>query len=177
LFHKNIIRYSGRPFYSVDEMNASLLSAAQAVVGPNDWLFFLGDLSFGSMAQTQEWLGQLPGKLVTLLGNHDVDRQEKLHGWRSLGFKAVADVQAWELPTPWEMADGLRIHTVWFTHYPLANHLVPPGVLNVHGHTHDQNLGGRRLNASVEQMDYRPQEIRGLVERHALLPLKEGSTP
>lgn len=176
LFHKNIIRYSSRPFFSVDQMNESLLRAAEEVVRPGDWLLFLGDLSFGSMDDTADWLAQIDGHKATILGNHDVDRQEKVQRWRSLGFEAVADVQAWDLPEPWEMKDGLRVSSLWLTHYPLDASRIPAGVLNIHGHTHDINLGGRRLNASVEQVQYQPQPLREWVERQSLQPVWTGDT-
>ncbi len=168
LFHANIIRYSKRPFYSAEQMNADLLAAAQAVVGPQDWLLFLGDLSLGPMEEVAQWMEQVPGRKACILGNHDVDRQEKWQAWQTLGFEAVADVQALELPEPWEMADGTRLQALWLTHYPLPTERIPPGVLNVHGHTHDVNLGGRRLNVSVEQVGYRPQELRPWVESQRL---------
>ena len=174
LFHKNIIRYSGRPFFSTEQMNEALLMAAEAVVAPEDWLVFAGDLSFGSMEDTADWLAQLDCRKATLLGNHDVDRQEKTQGWSSLGFEAVADVQAWDLPVAWEMADGRRIRSLWLTHYPLPDERIPAGVLNIHGHTHDKNLGGKRLNVSVEQVDYQPQLLRDWVEAQVLLPPQMG---
>lgn len=170
LFHRNIIRYSGRPFFNLEQMNEELLKTAERLVGKEDWLVFGGDLSFGSMEDTRDWLAQLDCRKATLLGNHDVDRQEKVHGWESLGFEAVADVQAWDLKTPWEMQDGLRVQSLWLTHYPLPASRIPAGVLNVHGHTHTENLGGRRLNASVEQIDYQPQLLKDWVQGQRLAP-------
>ena len=39
--HANIIRYAGRPFQSVDEMNMRLIENWNALVKPQDTGFFL----------------------------------------------------------------------------------------------------------------------------------------
>lgn len=46
--HNNIIRYTGRPFQSVDEMNEKLIENWNALVEPQDIVFFLGDFGLGT---------------------------------------------------------------------------------------------------------------------------------
>lgn len=41
--HANIIGYTGRPFQSVSEMNKKLMANWNALVEPQDTVFFLGD--------------------------------------------------------------------------------------------------------------------------------------
>ena len=43
--HTNVIRFDGRPFKDVDEMNQSLIDNWNSVVGDEDVVFYLGDLS------------------------------------------------------------------------------------------------------------------------------------
>lgn len=52
--HAKVIKYCARPFASVEEMNRELLSRWNAVVGPEDTIFHLGDFAMG---KTSEWPG------------------------------------------------------------------------------------------------------------------------
>ena len=77
LFHKNVIRYSNRPFTDVDGMNATLLENINKSVLPNDDLYILGDLIFGTSAQAQEFLRQVRCKnLFFVFGNHDKEMRK-----------------------------------------------------------------------------------------------------
>ena len=46
------------------------------------------------------------------------------------------------------------------THIPLEE--VPEGTVNLHGHLHQHRLPGRRINVSVEQLEYRPWPLPAL---------------
>lgn len=70
-FHRNIIEYSNRPFDSVEEMNEILIQNWNAIVGNNDWIYTLGDFSFGTIEQNIEIVKYLNGNKVFILGNHD----------------------------------------------------------------------------------------------------------
>ena len=43
--HRNIIKYCKRPFSDVEEMNETLISNWNKVVGKDDFVFHLGDFS------------------------------------------------------------------------------------------------------------------------------------
>ena len=171
LFHTNIIRYSGRPFHNTHHMLDSMLANAQAVVAPEDWLLCLGDLSFGEVDQTRAFLDALDCRKALILGNHDVDRKPKLDGLASLGFEAIADVQDWQAPAGLVDQDGVAIERVWLTHYPLWSPWLSPGIRNVHGHVHQNNVGGRCVNASVEHTGYAPVLLETLLNGHRVQPL------
>jgi len=47
LGHRNIIRYCGRPFASVEQMDAAILANLNKLVGADDVLYFLGDFCLG----------------------------------------------------------------------------------------------------------------------------------
>jgi calcineurin-like phosphoesterase family protein len=51
LGHANIIRYCGRPFVTVDEMDQSILERLNASVKSNDILYFLSDFCMGNRAR------------------------------------------------------------------------------------------------------------------------------
>jgi calcineurin-like phosphoesterase family protein len=47
--HANIIKYCGRPFASVEEMNRELIARWNAVVGPRDTVYHLGDRAWENL--------------------------------------------------------------------------------------------------------------------------------
>lgn len=70
--HKNIIKYSNRPFKDVTEMNEALIANWNAKVGPDDWVFHLGDFCFISERNKQrQIIDRLNGKIFFIHGNHD----------------------------------------------------------------------------------------------------------
>lgn len=69
--HDNIRRFCGRPFDSWWEMNEALIANHNAVVGPNDRVYFVGDFAFMSKSKVVEILKRLNGKKYMILGNHD----------------------------------------------------------------------------------------------------------
>ena len=73
--HTNVIKYDGRPFKDVEEMNESLIENWNHYIDTNDIVFYLGDLSFDrSGKQTQEIVKRLNGKIHYILGNHDDEK-------------------------------------------------------------------------------------------------------
>lgn len=72
IFHKNIIKYSNRPFNDVEHMNTVLVDNINAAVKPDDTLYSLGDLGFAPIGDIIGWLNRINCKNVhLLLGNHD----------------------------------------------------------------------------------------------------------
>lgn len=164
LFHKNIIKYTGRPYIDIEEMNVSMLDAAKKYVDDDCWLIFVGDLSFGNKEATAHWLKECPGRKVLVLGNHDVTNGKRADNLVGNGlFEMAVDCIDLPLTTPLVRNGSDAVQRLWFTHYPLAEAWVPDGVLNVHGHVHETTTHGNRINVSVECMDYKPQVLRKVI--------------
>ena len=72
--HKNIIRYSKRPFKDVEDMNEQLIQRWNDRVSPDDIVFNLGDFAFLKPEQIAKILSRLNGKQYFVMGNHDLDR-------------------------------------------------------------------------------------------------------
>lgn len=70
-FHKNILKYCGRPFSDVEGMNDGLVKNWNSVVLGEDIVFILGDVGLGSRKKIIEFLKQLNGRKVLVIGNHD----------------------------------------------------------------------------------------------------------
>lgn len=72
--HRNIIRYCRRPFHSAGQMNRELIANWNNVVGENETIYFLGDMSYGRRRHPIDyWLGKLNGQVNFIRGNHDTD--------------------------------------------------------------------------------------------------------
>ena len=72
LGHANIIRYCGRPFPTVEEMDQAILERLNASVKANDILYFLGDFCIGNQARILEYRRRIRcKKIFAVPGNHD----------------------------------------------------------------------------------------------------------
>lgn len=66
---RGIIQYCNRPFPNVDVMNEVIIERHNEIVRPDDFVFFLGDLTF--QKNTDELLDRMNGKFTFIRGNHD----------------------------------------------------------------------------------------------------------
>lgn len=73
VFHKNIIKYTNRPFSSVEEMNEHIAKSWD-VIADGDTLYSLGDFAFGKIEKIYGFLERAKSRrfnLIMILGNHD----------------------------------------------------------------------------------------------------------
>jgi calcineurin-like phosphoesterase family protein len=155
--HTNIIRYAGRPFQTVDEMNDRLVKNWNGLVAPEDTIFFLGDFGLGKTDFLTNLCGRLHGHKVCIRGNHD-GTPAKMH---KIGFSLVLE------------SAFLKIghHLVELIHIP--SYPAPPH-FQLHGHVHEKRpntIIDRQLNLCVEVWDYRPVSEKTLI---SLLDSAEG---
>jgi calcineurin-like phosphoesterase family protein len=69
--HANIIRYSSRPYSSVQEMDEALIKNWNDNVKPDDIVWHLGDFAFMPYQSFKKMLWRLNGQINVVLGNHD----------------------------------------------------------------------------------------------------------
>lgn len=69
--HKNIIKYSNRPFESVEEMDEIMIQRWNEKVGQNDDVYHLGDVGLCSSGKLRKILDRLNGKKYLIKGNHE----------------------------------------------------------------------------------------------------------
>lgn len=70
--HANVIRFDGRPFESVDEMDAELIRRWNAKVSRSDLVYVLGDFIWTTKTKdAPSILKQLNGQKILIKGNHD----------------------------------------------------------------------------------------------------------
>jgi len=156
LDHDNIIDYCDRPFSSVKEMNETLVDRWNTTIDPDDDVLYGGDLTIRkSAAALLDWLEELNGEIVFLLGNHDDTVLE--------GLDRVRFVEEYTFERR-----GVPFHAV---HDPADGPSNPKGWL-LHGHHHNNwpdrfpfvDHDTRRVNISVELLDYRPLGTDRLVD-------------
>lgn len=71
-FHTNIIKYTNRPFSSVEEMNMVMIQNWNAVVQPKDTVYQLGDFFLTNKIENIiKILEQLHGQIFLVPGSHD----------------------------------------------------------------------------------------------------------
>lgn len=156
--HTNIIRYTGRPFQSVNEMDERLIENWNALVEPQDTVFFLGDFGLGTTEFLTSLCARLHGNKVCIRGNHD-SSPAKMH---TIGFALVLESAFIKIGR----------HQVELVHIPSQP---APSHFQLHGHVHEKRpskLVDRQLNLSVEVWDYKPvseKTIVALLDRAASL--------
>lgn len=69
--HKNIIKYTKRPYASTTEMDEALILNWNSVVGPEDDVYHLGDVALCSPERLSDILYRLNGRIHLIVGNHE----------------------------------------------------------------------------------------------------------
>ena len=146
--HRNIIGYCGRPWGTVEAMNAGLIEGWNAVVAPEDRVYVLGDFSLHGRADAVAmWLGMLKGEKHLVRGNHDDKRTYRnpvLVGWASVSLSLDLSV------------DGVNVR---LNHHPLVDWRGPRLLLHGHSHSKSPKTGDFSFDVGVDANGYRPQLV------------------
>lgn len=167
--HARISELAGRPFATVEQMDAELIHRWNDTVGPDDVVLHLGDVALGPIQESLALTAQLHGRRFLVPGNHDrvsaatqskraIERFRPLYeaaGWTILpeviegtrhGYRLLAS----HYPYHGDSKDGDR-HT---SHRPRWD----DGIPLLHGHTHARDRGpyGHQFHVGVDAHDYAP---------------------
>lgn len=129
--HENVIRFDGRPFKDVDEMDQVMITQWNAVVSEKDDVYILGDFCFKSSKGPLWYLRQLKGRKHLILGNHDtylLQNDEVMKEFASVDKMTY-------------VKDGE--YTLVLCHFPIAewNHYHREMCFHVYGHIHNNKDG------------------------------------
>ena len=172
--HANIIRFCNRPFENVQEMDQAMIDRWNAVVGPEDVVYHLGDFTLTD--SLSPWVHALQfGQLKIVPGGHDY---RWLHHVEFLKLEprvlVLPPLVTLELPS-----DEKYPKVVVLCHYPMLSwdrsHY---GSLHLHGHSHgtipddlsgDTQLPpgrkkGRRIDVGVDNWAFEPVPLDELLE-------------
>ena len=91
--HSNVIKYSGRPFEDVYEMNAALVRNWNETVKPGDLVYHLGDFALCDVDNATKIVERLAGQKYLVFGNHDkVLRKDERFLKHWIWAKDMADI-------------------------------------------------------------------------------------
>jgi calcineurin-like phosphoesterase family protein len=158
-----------RPFASVAAMNEAMVERWNAIVGPDDEVWHLGDFAIlQPAAAVTAWLGHLNGKKHLVAGNNDPPETTGQPGWASV------------MPYAELTVDGVLLV---LCHYPFRSwRRMMKGSFDLHGHCHGR-LGDplpRQVDVGVDVWDFRPitlPEILASRRRRKLAPGGEQGAP
>lgn len=157
--HEGILKfvdYQGqrvREFDTVDQMNECLLDSHNSVVKPQDIVWNLGDVFFGSKEKFIEARPKFNGAIRLIFGNHDdCDYIVKMKFFQKTSFWRIFAEHNLVLTHTAQHVGGL------FRGKDLAKPM-----LNVHGHIHRlDSPPGPYFNVCVEKTNYTPVHIEDL---------------
>lgn len=137
--HANIIHHCSRPFATINEMDDVLIENWNAVVGPKDTVWHLGDFSMGGAEDAQRYRSCLNGRIHLIWGNHDRNSVRSLPIWASSQYATEIRL------------DG---HDITLCHYAMRvwnrSHR---GSLMLYGHSHGGLPGN---DVGVDVWNFRP---------------------
>ena len=150
--HKNIIKFSQRPFKNVEEMDEVLIQRWNEKVGKEDEVYHLGDVGLCSSGKLRRILERLNGKIYLIKGNHERSAED-CHS----RFEWIKDY--YELVVEDEEHDRGKQMIVLF-HYALrewnASHW---GTYHLYGHSHgslSDDPNSRSFDIGVDCHDFYP---------------------
>lgn len=131
--HKNLLKYTSRPFATIEEMNEGLIANWNAVVKPTDTVIHCGDFAFAGKTFIRETVAKLNGSIILIKGNHDEKPPED-------AFEAIHQY--------FECRIGEQ--DIACLHYPMESwNRMHYGTWHLHGHCH----GSLKINENLKRMD------------------------
>ena len=122
--HKNILTFDNRPFFTLSEMEHTIISNWNNRVEKNDEVYILGDM-FWYNDEAPRILSELKGRKHLILGNHDGVNAEmvKHFVWCDRRLEVIKD-------------EGQEIV---LCHFPIAHwdgQMCTPQTIHLYGHIH-----------------------------------------
>lgn len=170
--HAAAIRFDSRPFKTIEEHDASLISRWNAVVSPDDRVYVIGDFAFRNKKPVSFYTKQLNGHIHLIRGNHDRRSREY-----EKCFESVHDMLKIKDTLNGKPVDVIMCH-YWIPFLPEFRR----GAYMLHGHTHCGNkeqlleeefknkirreyMPHPAYNTGCMWQDYYPQTLQQIVAR------------
>lgn len=156
--HENIIEYCDRPYENVNQMNKEMKKTWNKQITNNDepdsqdTVIYGGDVAMtNEQEDSAKHLDDLNGRKMVILGNHDDSIDADRFPYPCVEHTIVQN-------------QGYRF---WYTHNPED----VPSYWNqwiLHGHVHNNEpfirYDQKKINVSVECLDYKPISLKNIVE-------------
>jgi calcineurin-like phosphoesterase family protein len=161
--HANIIKYSGRPFADVEEMNEVLIQNWNLVINGDDLVYHLGDFSLSRNAdEVAKVMSRLNGRirLLCLPWHHDGGWLSNHGTMTSASGEYVEMLPAIDvIKIPWIKRNNYPL-SITLSHYPMAEWEASHyGAWLLHGHSHGawRDHGKRNVvDVGVDSHNYTP---------------------
>lgn len=154
--HKNIIKYSKRPYSSVPEMNEAMIRNWNDRVEPDATVYHVGDFAFMTEDEATAVAQRLNGNKILVLGNHD----KSLRRYKPFTscFARVSTYEELRVPEPGMNRDE---QLIVICHYPMMSwNQSGRGSWMLHGHCHGNLkypfIGGKIMDVGVDPNGMRP---------------------
>lgn len=164
--HTKMIEYCTRP----PDFDQKIINQWQATVQPQDIVYHLGDVTWGSQGQLQQIMNGLPGTKILIRGNHD--RNHSNNWFIQAGFSAVLE--------------KAQVSGIIFSHFPsiMTQEEIDRGIINVHGHFHNnsskkwekglvERITSNHYLLILEDLDYRPISLTSITRRKFIVNSKK----
>jgi calcineurin-like phosphoesterase family protein len=157
---------STRDFETIEQMNNRLVNGINNVVGQDDTLIMLGDVSFGGFENIGIFLDRLICKNIHLiLGNHDTHIENNRE-----------NIQSRFLSVQHYLEVNINDKNFVLCHYPLQSwNGLNKGVIHLHGHVHlpaNRKFGnGKRMDVGVDGNDMVPYSIDAIIKIMNKIPV------
>lgn len=172
--HKNCMSFDNRPFKTIEEHDETIIKNWNNVIGIDDEVYLLGDISWHNSTKTIEIFNNLNGNIHLIKGNHD----DKLLRNKELQKRFVEITNYKEL----DIGDG---KIIVLCHYPIPcfnKHYY--GSYHFYGHVHtgfednmmeqikyqmtalyDKPCNMWNVGCMKTYMNYTPRTFKEIVER------------
>lgn len=159
--HENILNFLDskgekfRKFHDVHHMNEHMIDRWNKTIKPEDKVYHLGDVYFGSQQRADEILSRLNGKKRLILGNHDT-----IYGGKGNNVlqKHFQKIYMWRV---------FREFNMVLTHVPIHETSFRGGDYNVHGHIHQNKSPTKQhICVCVEHTDYMPVNVEDVIKKY-----------
>lgn len=138
--HDKEFVFKKRGFNSIEEMNETIVKRHNTIVAPDDMVYVLGDCALGNTIHAIEYIKQMNGHKILIIGNHDTDERIKTYVKENL----FEDIQF-----------GARLKAskhkrFYLSHYPslVGNFDASPNIWNISAHTHSKEkfeIGDKKI--------------------------------
>ncbi len=140
---RRVLVIDKRPFKTLEEHDAALITNWNSLVGHGDEIWHLGDFAKGDRAHVELLMNQLNGTKHLIIGNNDPVATTSAKGWASVQHYAELHVEGRHL---------ILCHYAFRTWNQIGK-----GSINLHGHSHGMlKKQTRQYDVGVDAQNYRP---------------------
>jgi calcineurin-like phosphoesterase family protein len=161
LGHSGLIEHGYRPaFKSIEEMENTIVTNWNELVGPRDTVWILGDFTLAGAAEAERLLTRLNGARLHLIwGNHDRNSVRRLARWASSSYATEINLDGRHIVL---CHYAMRVWNGWGR-----------GTIMLYGHSHGGLPGCRQsTDVGVDSWDFRPVSIEQIEARLATQPVR-----